>query len=66
VLPLGFDADYAATSKAPKTDGLIVLHDTKGNPSSDMEKLAAQVVRFQREVTSKQQELMEMRNKVQR
>jgi beta-galactosidase len=64
VLPLGYDADYVAASKVPSTQGVIVFQDARSQPTSDVEKLAEEVLRLQREVTSKQQELMEMRNKV--
>jgi beta-galactosidase len=63
-LPLGFDARYVAASKAPETGTGSVFHDARDKPVSDAEQLAAEVMRLQRELTSKQQELMETRNKV--
>jgi len=67
VLPLSFDAAYAAASKAPGSGGLTVMHETRSDPFSDLDELKAEVLRLQHEVTSKQQELMEMRmrNKLQ-
>ena len=64
-LPLGFDRRYAAATKAPAAGGIAVLQAGKSTSAPSAEQLAEEVVRLRQEVTSKQQELMELRNKVQ-
>jgi beta-galactosidase len=63
-LPLAFDASYIATSKPPATGGQVVVLEKGGNQPADMKQLKEQVIQLQRQLTSKEQDLMELRSKV--
>ena len=62
--PLAFDARYAAASKAPATDGGVMIRAAGNDPPADVKELRGEVQRLRRELTSKEQDLMELRSKV--
>ncbi|MEJ0001474.1 MAG: hypothetical protein WDO13_21495 [Verrucomicrobiota bacterium] len=63
-LPLAYDHDYAAASK-PADNGAVLTPQTGGGASdNDTAKLKEQVHELQLELTSKQQELMELHSKL--
>jgi beta-galactosidase len=64
LLPLGFDARYAAASKPPATGGNVTISDRSLNQPADVKQLSEDVQRLQRELTSKQQDIMELRSKL--
>jgi len=61
---LCFDARYAAASKPPAADGGVLILQNGSAAPADARQLQAQVQRLQRELTSKEQDLMELRSKV--
>lgn len=61
-LPLAFDARYAAASKPPATGGNVTISIRGGSQPADVKQLADEVQRLQRELTSKEQDLMELRS----
>ncbi len=63
-LPLAFDAKYAAASKSPATGGFVILQPGKSALPTDATKMADEMLRLQRELTSKEQDLMELRTKL--
>ena len=62
-LPLGFDARYAAASKPPAAGGGELLRVSGSEQPADVTQLRGEVLRLQRELTSKEQDLMEARSK---
>jgi beta-galactosidase len=62
-LPLGFDADYAATSRSPETGSIVIVRGGASDLPADVVKLQEEVRRLRRELTSKEQDLMEQRSK---
>jgi glutamine synthetase adenylyltransferase len=61
---LGYDANYAAASKAPASlDQLFISADHSSVPAH-ADKLREEMLRWQREATSRQQEVMELRSKL--
>jgi beta-galactosidase len=64
LLPLYFDATYAAASKPPATSGQVIILQNSGNQPAAVKQLQEQVQLLQRQLTSKEQDLMELRNKV--
>jgi len=63
-LPLDFDAHYAAASKPPATGGGETIRVSGSDQPADVTQLRGEVQRMQRELTSKEQDLMELRSKV--
>lgn len=63
-LPLFFDAPYAAASKPPAAGGQVVIQEQGGAQPADVKQLKEQVIQLQRQLTSKEQDLMELRSKV--
>lgn len=63
-LPLAFDARYAAASKPPASGGKVVMHASGPAQPADVTLLQEEVQRLQRALTSKEQDLMELRSKV--
>ncbi len=62
-LPLGFDVNYAAASKIPATGDSVTFHTSSNDQPSDVKQLRDECLRLQRELTSKEQDLMELRSK---
>lgn len=62
-LPLGFDAAYAAASKPPAMGRIEIVHGGARDLPVDVGKLQEEVLRLRRELTSKEQDLMELRSK---
>ena len=63
-LPLGFDARYVAASKLPAAGDSLTIHTGDSDPPSDVKRLKEEVQRLHRELTSKEQDLMELRSKI--
>jgi beta-galactosidase len=63
-LPLAFDATYAASSKSPSTGSVAIVRGGASGLPGDVTKLQEEVQRLRREVTSKEQDIMELRSKV--
>ena len=63
-LPLAFDARYAAASKQPVTGNGETICVSGSDQPADVTQLRGDVQRLQRELTSKEQDLMELRSKV--
>jgi beta-galactosidase len=63
VLPLCFDPSYASASKPPANGGSLTFVTARRGVSADTQALQDQVKRLQRELTSKEQDLMELRSK---
>ncbi len=63
LLPLDFDAQYAAASKPPATGGQVVILDNGGNEPANVKQLKEQVQQLQRQLTSKEQDLQDLRGK---
>ena len=63
LLPLDFDAQYAAASKPPATGGQVVVLDNGGNEPANVKQLKEQVQLLERELTSKEQDLQDLRGK---
>jgi beta-galactosidase len=63
-VPLCFDGAYAAGSKRPRADGPVVLRAADRALPADVDRLREQVLRLQRELIGKEQELMELRSRV--
>lgn len=57
------DAAYAAASKRPRGDGPVTLRSAESGLPADVKLLREQVLRLQRELTSKEQDLMELRSR---
>ncbi len=64
LLPLDFDAKYAAASKFPATGNTVMIHDNDSDEPSDVTQLREQIQLLQRQLRSKKQDLMELRNQV--
>jgi len=64
LLPLDFDAQYAAASKPPATGGQVVILDNGGNEPANVKQLKEQVQQLQRQLTSKEQDLQDLRGKM--
>ena len=63
-LPLNFDAAYAAASKPPATGGQVVILDNGGRQPATVQELKEQVQLLQRKLTSKEQDLQDLRGKM--
>ena len=64
-LPLWYDSRYVASSKAPETGNLLaLLTGTSSDLPTDVAQLQQEVQRLQRAVTSKEQDIMDLRNKL--
>ncbi|MDR2849739.1 MAG: glycoside hydrolase family 2 protein, partial [Verrucomicrobiota bacterium] len=63
-VPLCFDSAYAADSKRPRADGPAVFRAADSGLPADVEQLRERVLRLQRELTSKEQDLMDLRSRV--
>jgi beta-galactosidase len=64
VLPLNYDAAYASASKPADNGNALVLQGGAGGGDADVNKLKDKVQRLQLELTSKEQDLMELRSKL--
>jgi hypothetical protein len=64
LVPLGFDVTYAAASKPPPVSAGLSIHASGTDQPADVKRLRDEVQRLQRELTSKEQDLMELRSKV--
>lgn len=64
LLSLGFDAKYAAASKPAQAGGNVTINAGGSDQPADIKQLRDNVQRLQRELTSKEQDLMELRSKV--
>ncbi len=62
-LPLAFDAAYATASKAPAVGVGVTIHAVGSDQPADVRQLQAEVQRLRRELTGKEQDLMELRSK---
>ncbi len=62
-VPLGFDPSYAAASRVMAAGGSFMLRTGGGDQPADVKQLRDEVQRLQRELTSKEQDLMELRSK---
>jgi beta-galactosidase len=62
-LPLCFNADYAAASKRPRMDVPVTFRAADDALPADVKQLREHVLRLQRELTSKEQDLMEFRSR---
>jgi len=62
-LPLGFDATYAAAFQPPAIGQIEVIRSGASDLPGDVRELQAEVLRLRRELTSKEQDLMELRSK---
>jgi len=56
------DARYSAASKTPSAGGNVVIRPAGSEQPADVKQLRDQVQRLQRELTSKEQDLMELRS----
>jgi beta-galactosidase len=63
-LSLDYDAAYAAASRPPATGGQVVLHESGGTERADVKALQERVEQLQRELTSKEQDLQDLRGKL--
>ena len=64
-LPLEYDAGYAASSRAPQANAsLIVQSGSERNLPDDVAKLQMEVQRLEGLVTSKEQDIMDLRGKI--
>ena len=63
-LPLAFDADYAAASKPPAAGDTMIIRAGSSDQPADVKQLKQEVQRLRHELTSKEQDLMELRSKV--
>jgi beta-galactosidase len=63
-LPLDFDEAYAAASKPPATGGQMVMLESGGDQPANVKELKEQVQLLQRELTSKEQDLQDLRGKL--
>lgn len=63
-LPLNYDPQYAAASKPPATGGQAVVLVNDGNEQSDVTQLKEKVQQLQLQLTSKEQDLQELRHKI--
>ena len=63
-LPLSFDVRYAAASKPPADGGGMTIAVSGSDQPSEVKQLKEAVQRLRRELTSKEQDLMELRSKV--
>jgi len=63
-LPLGFDAAYARASRPADNGVAAVIRSGADDAGGDVKQLKAQLRRMQLELTSKEQDLMELRSKV--
>lgn len=61
-LSLDFDAQFAAASHPPATGDKIVISDGGSNQPSEVKQLKEQVQLLQRQLTSKEQDLMDLRS----
>jgi hypothetical protein len=61
-LPLAFDAKYAAASRPPAGGAGLTIGGGREQPA-DVKQLQEEVLRLKRELTSKEQEVMELRSK---
>jgi beta-galactosidase len=61
-LPLVFDRPYAAASKLPASGDKIVIRDGGSEQPAEVKQLKEQVQLLQRQLTSKEQDLMELRS----
>jgi beta-galactosidase len=62
-LPLGFDARYAAESKPPNGSPILIQVSRPPGVPGGVTQLREELLRLQRELTSKEQDLMELRTK---
>jgi len=62
-LPLEFDAQFAAASKPPATGGPVVILDHGGSEPAHVKQLQEQIQLLQRQLTSKEQDLQDLRGK---
>jgi beta-galactosidase len=63
-LPLAYDASYAAASKPPENGAALIVGGGTSTGGDETEKLKEQVHQLQLELTSKEQDLMDLRNKM--
>jgi beta-galactosidase len=63
-LPLNFDQQYVATSKLPDNGNKVIFLNGDSNQAADVKQLKADVQRLTQQLTSKEQDLMELRSKV--
>jgi hypothetical protein len=63
-LSLVFDASYAAASKPPPTGGQVVFLENGGAQPANVKELKERVQLLQRELTSKEQDLQDLRGKL--
>ena len=63
-LPLGFDPAYAQASKPADKGVAVVIRSGADDAGGDVKQLKDQLHRMQLELTSKEQDLMELRSKV--
>lgn len=63
-LTLTFDERYAATSKEPAWGGLLTIRDSVGDVPTDVKQLKDEVQLLKRQLTSKEQDIMELRSKI--
>ena len=61
-LPLDFDAQYAAASKPPPAGDKIVISASGSDQPAEVKQLKEQVQLLQRQLTSKEQDLMDLRS----
>ncbi len=62
-LPLDFDLSYATASKTPSTGDTITIQQDNDGQTSDVKYLKAEVEHLTQQLTSKEQDLMDLRNK---
>lgn len=63
-LPLSYDPQYAAASKPPATGAQAVVLGNGGKEQSDVAQLKEKVQQLQLQLTSKEQDLQELRHKI--
>jgi beta-galactosidase len=63
-LPLDYDAQYVAASKLSSSGQTFTIIADDKNSSADLKKMKAEVDRLTQELTSKEQDLMDLRGKV--
>ncbi len=62
-LPMNFDSRYAGASRPPQTGEPVKFQVGGSEQPADVKQMRDEVQRLQRELTSKEQDLMELRNK---
>lgn len=62
--PLCFDTAYTAASQRPRTDAPVTFRAADDALPSDVKQLREQMQRLQLELTSKEQDLMELRSRI--